>query len=39
MVPSSGYVRPARKLLTFPGMLGRTLIVSNLTGSRMRASL
>lgn len=35
--PSIGYVRPASKLVTEPGMLGRTVIVSKVPGSRIRA--
>lgn len=37
--PSLGYVRPARKLVTDPGILGNTSTVCRLTGSKMRASL
>lgn len=38
-VPSYGYVRPARALMTEPGILGRTLTVANVAGLRRRASL
>jgi hypothetical protein len=38
-VASFGYERPAPGAETEPGMLGRTLVVANVTGSRTRASL
>lgn len=37
--PSMGYVRPARKLVTEPGMFGSTFTVASVTGSSRRASL
>ncbi len=38
-VPSSGYVRPPRKLSTAPGMLGSCFVVANVFSSKILASL
>ena len=38
-VPSSGYVRPPRKLSTEPGMLGSCFVVAKVCSSKILASL